>query len=105
MTTHSLELSRCESDLDCLAAPKGWFPSLFAKLRNQWKRRKSLIDDRRAFETMLALDEVVLRDIGVSRDELEWANRLPMEYNAAREVRKAAERRRRQERRNAGLPF
>jgi uncharacterized protein YjiS (DUF1127 family) len=106
MTMQSLELSRHESELSCKAMgpPQGWFRGLFAKLRDHWKRRKSLIEDRRAFETMLALDEVILRDIGVSRDELEWASRLPLGFNAAREAKKAAERRRLWERQNAGLP-
>jgi uncharacterized protein YjiS (DUF1127 family) len=106
MTMQSLELSCHESELSCKAMgpPQGWFRGLFAKLRDHWKRRKSLIEDRRAFETMLALDEVILRDIGVSRDEVEWASRLPMEFHAARELKKVAERRRRSERRNAGLP-
>lgn len=106
MTMQSLELSRCETELSCraLETPKGWLQGLFARLRDYWKHRKSLVEDRRAFETMLALDEVTLRDIGVSRDELEWANRLPLGFNAAREARKAAERRRLWERQNAGLP-
>lgn len=42
--------------------------------------------NRRAFVQMLNLEEGVLSDIGVTRDDVLWASNLPIEVNAALEL-------------------
>ncbi len=43
---------------------------------------------------MQSLDDHLLDDIGITREELEWAIRLPLHINAALALRDRAERRR-----------
>lgn len=38
--------------------------------------------NRAAFNQMLTLDDRILEDIGVSRQDIEWASNLPIELNA-----------------------
>jgi len=66
-----------------------------SRLAARRARRRSRIIDRQAFQTMLAMDDMLLWDIGVTRDEVIRASRLPQEQNAARELRRYAQRRRR----------
>lgn len=49
---------------------------------------------RRHFRRLLALEDRMLDDIGVTRDEVEYACRLPLSVNAAIELRRLAHRRR-----------
>lgn len=51
----------------------------------QWHQKRL---DRAAFKNMLTLDDSLLRDIGVTRADVEWASQLPMDQNAACELRK-----------------
>lgn len=51
----------------------------------RWQRQRR---DRAAFMTLLGKDEWVYRDLGIGRGDVEWAARLPMHQNAAREVDK-----------------
>ena len=58
--------------------------------------RKSHRDARDAFRRTLRLDDNLLDDIGVTREEVEWAATLPLEVNASRALyARAAARRRR----------
>lgn len=50
---------------------------------------------RRAVSRLDALDDFLLRDIGVTRDEVRWAKRLPLTLNAVLELEEQANRRRR----------
>ncbi len=50
---------------------------------------------RRAVSRLDRLDDHLLRDIGVTREELRWATRLPLSRNAALELDDLARRRRR----------
>ena len=55
--------------------------------RDRELRRKWRIN-RQAFQNMLYLNDRILEDIGVTRDDVLWANRLPLRVNAALELRK-----------------
>lgn len=56
-----------------------------------WRSRR---DSRDAFANLLYQDDRVLADIGVLRDEVEWAARLPLDMDAAAALyARAAERR------------
>lgn len=50
---------------------------------------------RRKFKSLLDLDERMLDDIGVTRDEVEYASGLPLSVNAATELRRISLARRR----------
>ncbi len=64
---------------------------VLGKLWNTYQMRRM---DRQVFQSMLTLDEAILKDIGVTRDEVIWANNLPLSQNAALELRKIARARR-----------
>ncbi|MGI9350782.1 MAG: DUF1127 domain-containing protein [Rhizobiaceae bacterium] len=42
--------------------------------------------DRDAFKTLLSLDDRSLADIGVTREDVLWANKLPLSQNASHEL-------------------
>lgn len=50
------------------------------------RRRES----RDAFKHLLSLDDALLRDVGVSRADVEWAAQLPLKVNAARALNDCA---------------
>ncbi len=52
--------------------------------------RKAQQIDRLAFQHVLYLDDQLLEDIGVTRDDVLWANKLPLKENAALELRNIA---------------
>ena len=65
-----------------------WSDRLFSRLRQ--KRR------RRGIRRLLDLDDNILKDIGVTRGEIEFATELPLSVDAATELRRISlERRRR----------
>ena len=49
--------------------------------------------DRQAFKNVLALDDRILKDIGVSRQDVKWASRLPLAEDAAIKLEQIARRR------------
>jgi uncharacterized protein YjiS (DUF1127 family) len=61
-----------------------------------WRARR---DSRDAFANLLYQDDRILADIGVLRDEVEWAARLPLAVDAATALRDTAAVRRRAEER------
>ena len=63
-----------------------------ARARLAWHRRRRLA-------RMRDLDDYMLDDIGITRDELEWALGLPFEANAALDLERRARARRGRERR------
>jgi len=86
-------------------SPGGWTDrvgaTLWAFVKRVWaawqKRRatrREQVVTRRAFQTLHSMDEALLRDIGVTRHEVEWASQLPMHTNAARALRETSMRRR-----------
>jgi uncharacterized protein YjiS (DUF1127 family) len=62
--------------------------SLLWRLLSNWRAR-------RAVARLDTLDDFLLRDIGVTRDELRWASGLPLSVNAALALEERALRRRR----------
>ena len=51
----------------------------FLAYRKDQRQRKI---DPQAFDNVLRLDERALRDMGISRDDVLWASRLPLHENA-----------------------
>ena len=52
---------------------------------------------RRKVRQLQDHDDRILDDIGVTRDEVAWASHLPLSVNSARELDKAAYRRRKEQ--------
>jgi len=57
-----------------------------ARLRAWAGTRRQRRIDRDAFRTLLGLDDAMLKDIGVTRDEVRRASDLPLSVNAALEL-------------------
>ena len=58
-------------------------------LANQQKlaaTRRQQRQDREAFLNLLGREEWVYHDMGISKADAEWASRLPLHINAAREL-------------------
>lgn len=62
--------------------------SILGRLIRNWRAR-------RAVTRLDRLDDYMLRDIGVTRDEIRWAAGLPLSVNAALELDERATQRRR----------
>jgi uncharacterized protein YjiS (DUF1127 family) len=60
--------------------------SFLAELKIWWQARQQRRIDREAFEHLLDLDDAILDDIGVTRDDVIRANRLPLSVNASAEL-------------------
>ncbi|MCP4073053.1 MAG: DUF1127 domain-containing protein [Hyphomicrobiales bacterium] len=52
---------------------------------NNWIQNRV---DRQAFSHLLTLDDHILKDIGLTRDDVVWASRLPVSVNASLELGK-----------------
>lgn len=44
--------------------------------------------DRAAFDTLTRLDDRQLRDIGLTREDVEWASKLPLSRSAAEALKR-----------------
>ena len=66
--------------------PRAGFRLSAARLRAWAAEREQRRIDRAAFRTLLGLDDQMLRDIGVTRDEVRRAANLPLSVNAAQEL-------------------
>ena len=64
--------------------PATWYEAMKRTIKLRQKRRI----DRDAFNTLLGLDDRALTDIGVKREDVLWASRLPLSFNAAQELEK-----------------
>jgi uncharacterized protein YjiS (DUF1127 family) len=64
--------------------------SSWARMMGWLRVRKQQRRDRAGFSTMLKLEDHILADIGVTRDSVEWANRLPVDTDAGCELAKSA---------------
>lgn len=51
------------------------------------------IQNRRGVQSMLELDDSLLRDMGVTRDDVRWASQLPLTRRAGEELTRASGRR------------
>lgn len=60
-----------------------------------WKIHRQQVTNRLAFKNLLTLDANILHDIGVTREDVIWASKLPLSKNAALELEKIARENRR----------
>lgn len=73
------------------------FTSFLRSINRSWTAWRARRDRRDAFANLLACDDRMLADMGVRRDEVEWAARLPLNVDAVRALHLRAEGRRRDE--------
>lgn len=66
---------------------KKWFFGRFDRFQDWRKRRRQQRIDRLAFQQLLYLDDHLLQDVGYDRADLEDANKLHLDINAAAAVR------------------
>ena len=88
----TIQCSICEPQVE--QSYTDFWESLASRLRqfsNYLARRRQLRQDRDAFNAMLSLDDVLLKDSGVNRDNVHWASKLPLEVNAADELRRLSQ--------------
>ncbi len=65
-------------------------PAMVGKLHHYLETLLQRRDTRDAFKQLLELDDSLLRDIGVTRDDVKWAASLPLSVNAADALQKCA---------------
>lgn len=63
-------------------------------IRATLKNQRTFRTNRAAFRQMLKLEDNILQDIGVTRDDIVWASNLPISKNAALELNSVATARR-----------
>ena len=59
-----------------------------AKAVSYLKTRRQHVTNRLAFKSLLSLEANILHDIGVTREDVIWASKLPLSKNAAVELEK-----------------
>ena len=64
--------------------------SLTTRLKDYLNTLQRRRESRDAFKHLLSLDESLLRDVGVTRADVEWAAQLPLSVNAARALQDCA---------------
>ncbi|WP_282605429.1 DUF1127 domain-containing protein [Pelagibius sp. Alg239-R121] len=77
--------------------PRGIFAVLGTLVNHYhavWQERRSYREARAAFMQNVYLDDKLLDDIGVTREEVDWAAGLPVQINAALALHARARRRR-----------
>lgn len=94
MTVQALQAFGISRARDPLARLRDVLYGPFRSIR----RRRGHRLDRAAFLNLTRLDERLLDDIGVTREDVAWAAALPIEVNAALALRERVERRRRKRR-------
>ena len=73
---------------DCTQIAAKAQPSLAGAVLGYFKAKAKQRQDRAAFQHLLSLDPNILKDIGVTHGDVEWANNLPMNVNAAKALEK-----------------
>lgn len=73
---------------DCVndRSSKRIFSAAFDSIRTYFHKWHKQREARTAFQHLLALDDANLDDIGVRREDVLWASRLPLSQNAAVEL-------------------
>ena len=64
--------------------------TMTARLKDYLKTIHRRRESRDAFKHLMSLDDVLLRDIGVTRADVEWAAQLPLKVNAAHALQDCA---------------
>lgn len=67
--------------------------SLLSKLKRYISRRYNQHIDRQAFNHLLTLDDNILKDMGVTKQDIVWASKLPVSEDAAAKMETIARRR------------
>lgn len=101
-------MNTCTTQIGCndlttrVSQPSGLISRLITavgiRLESHIKRRREYRQNkinRLAFRTVLRLDDDMLRDIGLTRYDVLWADQLPMAKSAAKELNKIKMERRR----------
>ncbi|MFK5977285.1 MAG: DUF1127 domain-containing protein [Rhizobiaceae bacterium] len=94
-------MNTCTVPIECndhtthISRPAGLISRLISavgiRLESHRKRLQAYRQNRTnrlAFRTVLRLDDHMLRDIGLTRDDVLWADQLPMSRSAAKELNK-----------------
>lgn len=73
----------------------GWQKArtLMNRLFKKWSMRRQNKRERVALKELSALDDSLLKDIGISRGDVNWASKLPSSVNASVELEIIARRR------------
>ncbi len=68
--------------------------NFYSAVVNRMIRLREYNDRRRAFERLRSLDDHLLDDIGLNRDDVEWGLELPLWQDAAEQSRRRVKTRR-----------
>ncbi len=79
---------------DCTQIAAKAQPSRAGALLGYFKAKAKQRRDRAAFQHLLSLEPEILKDIGVTRNDVVWANNLPLNVNAAKALAKETRHRR-----------
>lgn len=91
-----MTMSATDSAASAMNFPIGQAFSAHLERVSYWyRRRRDLKESRAAFMHTVHLDDRLLDDMGVTREEVLWAASLPLEENAALALRTRAAKRRR----------
>jgi len=71
--------------------PTKWLVALVTRTTTILAQKKRQRESRDAFKHLLGLDDSLLKDIGVSRADVQWAASLPTSVNAADALNRCAE--------------
>ena len=73
-----------------VSAIESYLKSLVSRINAVFTQRKQQRVDRQAFSHLLSLDDHILDDIGITRNDILIASRLPINVNASLELEKIA---------------
>jgi len=60
--------------------------SVIRRMRATLAKRRARRLDRKALRSLLTMDDKMLKDIGVSRGDVQWASQLPLSASATAEL-------------------
>ena len=89
-TSPDQDLNLISEQSACQLAPSWSLTSMTTRLKDYLNTVKRRRESRDAFRHLLSLDEALLRDVGVTRADVEWAAQLPLSVNAARALQDCA---------------
>lgn len=90
-TSFDQELHVTPDQTGSLLVHKRTLTPIVTRLKEHFVAFQKQRESRDAFKHLLSLDDNLLRDIGVSRADVEWAASLPYSTNAASALNECAE--------------
>ena len=69
-----------------------WLVRGLSSIRNYVVRKHNQRIERQAFKSLLSLDDNLLKDIGVTRNDVVWASNLPLSESASDKLNEIARR-------------